>query len=104
MGTKLVDECKCKSACKNDPFWLTQDQIATLFGVQKAAISKHIKNIYQSGKLVEKATVSNMETVRQEGKRKVRRQLEYYNLDLVLSVGWLSREFEKSHPFSSVGY
>jgi len=52
-----------KAKINQETIWLTQDQIASLFDVQKAAISKHIKNIYQSDELEEKATVSKMETV-----------------------------------------
>jgi hypothetical protein len=63
-------------------------QIADLFGVNTPAISKHVKNIYACGELGETATVSKMETVRQEGKRRVRRSLEHYNLDMVISVGY----------------
>ena len=59
----------------HESIWLTQLKIAELFGVQKAAISKHLKNIYVTGELDKTATVSKMETVQQEGSRKiVRRQ------------------------------
>jgi len=68
--------------------WATQAQIAEIFDVQKSAISKHVKNIFKSGELLEKATVSKMETVQVEGGRKINRLLEYYNLDLVISIGY----------------
>jgi prophage maintenance system killer protein len=68
--------------------WLSLNQIALLFGTQKAAISKHIKNIFNSSELSQKATVSKMETVQNEGKRQIRRQIEFYNLDMVISVGY----------------
>ncbi len=71
-----------------DTVWLSQNQIAELFGTQKAAISKHIKNIYNSFELSRKATVSKMETVQTEGGRVIKRQIEYFNLDLVISVGY----------------
>jgi predicted XRE-type DNA-binding protein len=67
---------------------LTQQQVADIFDVQKAAISKHVRNIFDSGELLEKSTVSKMETVQMEGKRMVGRIVEYYNLDLVLSIGY----------------
>lgn len=73
---------------KEDSVWLTQNQIAYLFDVQKAAISKHIRNIFQSGELEEKSTVSKMETVQIEGNRKITRELTYYNLDMIISVGY----------------
>lgn len=77
-----------KTDTKNDTIWLTQAQLATLFNVQKAAISKHLKNIFSSGELNKKSTVSKMETVQQEGNRNVVRNIEHYNLDLVLSIGY----------------
>ena len=54
---------------RDESIWLSQQKIADLFGVQKAAISKHLKNIYASGELKENTTVSKMETVRDEGSR-----------------------------------
>ncbi len=64
------------------------NQIADLFGVQKSAISKHLKNIFESGELLQKATVSKMETVQKEGKREVSRSIEIYNLDAIIAVGY----------------
>jgi hypothetical protein len=71
-----------------ETLWLTQSQVADIFDVQKAAVSKHVKNIFDSGELDRKATVSKMETVQTEGSRTVRRAVEYYNLDLALSIGY----------------
>jgi len=71
-----------------DTVWLTQEQMTAIFDVQKAAISKHLKNIYQDGELEREGTVSKMETVRAEGKRQVVRQIEHYNLDTIISVGY----------------
>lgn len=68
--------------------WLTQAQIADLFAVNVPTISKHIKNIYADRELTRKATVSKMETVRREGKRQVTRTVEFYNLDMIISVGY----------------
>jgi len=73
---------------EKDSVWLSQEQMASLFDVQKAAISKHLKNIYASGELERAATVSKMETVQQEGARKVARAIEHFNLDAVISVGY----------------
>jgi prophage maintenance system killer protein len=72
----------------HETFLLTQRQVADIFDVQKAAISKHAKNIFDSGELERRATVSIVETVQKEGKREVIRNVEYYNLDLVLSIGY----------------
>ena len=68
--------------------WLTQAQIAELFAGNTPAISKHINNIYTARELTRKATVSKMETVRQEGKRRVTRSVEIYSLDMIISVGY----------------
>jgi hypothetical protein len=71
-----------------DTIWANINQIADLFGVKKAAISKHLRNIYESGELEQQSTVSILETVQTEGKRKVKRDIEFYNLDAILSVGY----------------
>lgn len=71
-----------------DTVWLSQEQMTALFDVQKAAISKHLKNIFESGELERGATVSKLEIVRQEGSRKVKRSIEHFNLDAVISVGY----------------
>lgn len=68
--------------------WLSQKTIATLFGVQVPAISKHLDNIYESGELTREATISILETVQIEGNREVKRNIEYYNLDAIISVGY----------------
>lgn len=72
----------------NETIWLPQKAIAQLFNVKVPAISKHLDNIYESGELDKKSTVSILETVRQEGKRNVKRKIEYYNLDAIISVGY----------------
>lgn len=68
-----------------DTVWLTQQQIAQLFGVQKAAISKHMKNIFLSEELIYDRVVSKMETTASDGKHY---QVDYYNLDMILSIGY----------------
>lgn len=77
-----------KTDAITETIWLTQVQVAELFDVQKAAISKHVKNIFETGELAYKSTVSKMETVQKEGQRSIKRTQEYYNLDLVLSIGY----------------
>lgn len=67
---------------------LTQQQVADLFDVQKAAISKHVGHIFKTGELEKKSTVSILETVQIEGDRNIKRNVEYYNLDLILSIGY----------------
>ncbi len=71
-----------------DTIWLTQQDISSLFGVHVPAVSKHIKHIYADGELKKKGTLSTMETVRTEGKRSVKRTVEAYNLDMILSIGY----------------
>ena len=73
---------------REETIWLTQRAIAELFGVEVPAVSKHLANIYDSNELQPEATLSKMETVRQEGSRQVRRQLDYYNLDAIIAVGY----------------
>jgi len=73
---------------EGETVWLTQAQMVTLFESSKANISEHISNILNSGELVEEPTVRKFRTVRQEGKRKVKRNLAHYNLDMIISVGY----------------
>lgn len=68
--------------------WLTQQKIGELFGVGKAAVSKHLKNIFETGELIRDRTVSKMETVQIEGSREITRCIEYYNLDAIIAVGY----------------
>ena len=68
--------------------WLPQKRIASLFGVGTPAISKHLENIYSSGELQRDSTVSILETVQQEGHRQVKRKVEFYNLDAIISVSY----------------
>jgi len=73
---------------KDETLWATQKTMAALFDVQVPAISKHLKNIFAEGELREEATVSILETVQNEGEREVRRRVEFYNLDAIISVGY----------------
>ena len=68
--------------------WLSQRQIAELFGTKVPAISKHISNIVNEGELNDTATVSKMEIVQVEGKRKVKRNVDVFNLDMIISNGY----------------
>ena len=68
--------------------WLTQAQMVELFGSSKANISEHISNIYQQQELLQEATVRNFRTVRKEGNRMVTRNIDHYNLDMIISVGF----------------
>lgn len=73
---------------ENNTIWLTQKDMAELFGVKTPAINKHLNNIYQEGELSQDATISILEIVQKEGKRNVKRQTAFYNLDAIISVGY----------------
>jgi hypothetical protein len=73
---------------EGDSVWLTQAQLAQLYDTTKQNVGQHIKNIFTEGELAEKATVKKIFTVQAEGKRQVSRQIEHYNLDLIISLGY----------------
>lgn len=79
---------KLEVRLENETVWLTQAQLVELFQSSKANISEHIKNIYEQGELEENSTVRDFRTVRQEGKRQVVRNISYYNLDAIISIGF----------------
>lgn len=68
--------------------WLSQDQMATLFEVDRSRVTRHIKNIYDDNELVENSTCAENALVQTEGKRKVKRTIKIYNLDMILAVGY----------------
>ena len=82
---------KVNAVLKDETLWLTQGAMAELFGVQKAAISKHLKNIFESGELVEEVVVSKMETTTRHGAIEGKTQehaVNFYNLDAIIAVGY----------------
>ena len=81
-------EAKIEVRLANETVWLTADQMAVLFQRNKSTISRHIKNIYESGELEQNRTVAFFATVQNEGQRKVERNIAYYNLDMIISVGY----------------
>lgn len=78
---------------QNETVWLSLDQMAGLFQRDKSTISRHIKNIFIEGELVRELTVANFATVQNEGDRQVERNIEYYNLDVIISVGYRVKSF-----------
>ena len=76
---------------ENGTVWLSQLEIAELFETTKQNVSKHIKAIFEDGELLEKATVNYQLTVQNEGTREVRRKVAYYNLDMILAIGYRVR-------------
>jgi len=73
---------------EDETIWLTQVQIVRLFDSSKANISEHIKHIFQTGELQKESTVRKIRTVRVEGNREVSRSLTYFNLDMIISIGY----------------
>ncbi len=73
---------------EEETVWLTQAQLCELFQKSKATISEHIKNVFEEGELNPQATVRKFRTVQIEGNRKVERELDFYNLDVIISVGY----------------
>jgi hypothetical protein len=72
----------------HETVWASQKQISDLFGVERSVVTKHIANIFESGELYPEATSANFAQVRLEGGRQVSRDVEHYNLDVILSVGY----------------
>ena len=73
---------------ENDTVWLTQSQMAELFGVDRTSIVRHIRNIYKSEELDQNSTCAKNAQVRTEGNRSILREIPYYNLDMIISVGY----------------
>ncbi len=81
-------ELRLEVRLEAETVWLNQQQLCALFGVVKSNVSYHLKNIFQERELVPEATVQRIRTVRQEATRKVERLQEYYNLDVIISLGY----------------
>ena len=83
-----ADDVKIEVVLNEDMVWLSQSQIVQLFQSSKANISEHIKSIYHQNELDKDSTIRNFRTVRIEGNREVLRNITYYNLDVIISVGF----------------
>jgi len=81
-------ETKIDVRFENETVWLTQSDLAKLFQTSKQNISQHIKNIFDEKELSENSTVKKIFTVQKEGNREIKREIDYYNLDLIISVGY----------------
>jgi hypothetical protein len=79
---------------RDETAWLTQRALAELFGVRVPAITKHLKNIFESGELDRAATISQMEIVQSESGRKVVREVALYNLDAIIAVGYRVNSYQ----------
>lgn len=95
--TGLGNSKELRVTLNNETVWLTQKQISELFGTEVPAINKHIKNIISDNELERESTVSKMEIVQLEGKRKVSRTLDIYNLDMIISVGYRVNSARATH-------
>ena len=88
LYTAPTGEIRVDVLLQDESVWLTQKAIAELFGVVKSTVSEHLTNIYTTHELEETSTVRKIRTLQTEGNRKVNRDLEYYNLDAIISVGY----------------
>lgn len=75
-------------------FWLSQKRMGELFGVDVRTINEHLKNIYQSGELQNEATIRKIRIVQKEGNREVSRELDFYNLDAIIAVGYRVNSYQ----------
>uniref|UniRef100_UPI0040486E6A RhuM family protein n=1 Tax=Algoriphagus sp. TaxID=1872435 RepID=UPI0040486E6A len=82
---------------ENETVWLNRSQIAILFGRDIKTIGKHLTTIFSEGELVRLGTVANFATVQNEGLREVERQIEFYNLDVIISLGYRVKSKEGTH-------
>ena len=97
LYTNQNGEVKVDVLVKDENIWLTINQMAELFGIDKSGISRHIKNIFETGELEETATVAKIATVQNEGGREVNRNIEFYNLDMIISVGYRVNSIRGTH-------
>lgn len=81
-------ELEINISLDNDTIWLTQKQLCELFDRDKSVISRHIRNIFKENELDKNSTVAKNATVQKEGNRDIVRAIEFYNLDMVISVGY----------------
>jgi hypothetical protein len=88
MYTTPQGEVKLNVLIRDETVWLTQEGMQELFGRAKSTISDHISNVFKEGELEREATVRKFRTVQTEGTRQVEREIEYYNLDVIISVGY----------------
>ena len=86
-------EVKIDIRFESETFWLSQQKIADLFGVDRSGVTKHLGNIYSEGELDKTATCAKFAQVRNEGNRQVTRHIEFYNLDAIIAVGYRVNSF-----------
>ena len=91
------EDVSVNAIVRDESIWLTQKAMAELFQVNSQAITKHLNNIYAEGELNQDATCSKMEQVQAEGNRQVKRQIYFYNLDAIISVGYRINSRRATH-------
>ena len=79
---------------EDDTFWLTQKKLAKLFGVEVQTVNYHLKEIFKSEELPESSTIRKIRIVQQEGKREVSREVDFYNLDAIIAVGYRVNSYQ----------
>ncbi len=91
------EEVSVNAVIKDDTIWLTQKSMAELFEVDRSVINKHLKNIYESGELSENSTYAKIAQVQNEGSRQVKRNIDFFNLDAIISVGYRVNSKRATH-------
>ncbi|OGR03306.1 MAG: cell filamentation protein Fic [Deltaproteobacteria bacterium RIFOXYA12_FULL_61_11] len=82
------DTIRVEVLYESETFWLDQKRLAELFGVEVPTVSYHLKEVYAAGELLQEATLRKILRVQREGNREVRREIEFYNLDAIISIGY----------------
>jgi hypothetical protein len=94
LYTSPKGDVKIEVTFNDETFWLTQKKISELFGVESHTITYHLKEIFKSGELLEKSTTRKIRVVQKEGNRAVSRDLDFYNLDAIIAVGYRVNSFQ----------
>lgn len=97
LYTAPSGKVKIEIFLRDENIWLTQEKIAQLFGVDRSVITKHLSNIFESGELNKESTCAKFAQVRNEGGRSVNREIEFYNLDAIISVGYRVNSRQATH-------
>lgn len=97
LYTMPNEDVTVNAVLKDETIWLTQKAMAELFEVDRSVITKHLGNIYDDGELVKEATCANFAQVQTEGNRQVKRSVDYYNLDAIISVGYRVNSQRATH-------
>jgi hypothetical protein len=96
LYTNANNQVKVDVLLKDETIWLNQKQIGELFAVDRSVITKHLKNIIDEGEL-DSSTCAKIAQVQKEGSREVKRNIEYYNLDMIIAVGYRVNSKQATH-------